>query len=221
MALNCGYLGYIRGWLGGLGSGHKECINRERQLVQGLPLPTAALAQRFFGPLMNWGLPVVLNLILLQEPRKKQVNQFSYKTRKTQKVQFSTFGQVTFPILIVPCPHPSGRPFRKVSLRSRVGSGTMLPNTREHGRSIRVYAAMPLRMLERTDPSRNPAKRPRCTKPRRLARLNSSARASESSEEPAPYIFTQDSDARDCNSPPLPVPLTNQNMDNMTSHLTS
>ena len=148
MALNCGYLGYIRGWLGGLGSGHKECINRERQLVQGLPLPTAALAQRFFGPLMNWGLPGVLILALLQSPRNKTgLIYFSYKMRKPQKVQFSTFGQVTLSILIVPCPHPSGRPFRKVSLRSRVGSGTMLPNTREHGRSIRVYAAMPLRML--------------------------------------------------------------------------
>ena len=123
----------------------------------------------------------------------------------------ATLGEVTSLILIVPWPHPSGRPFRKVSLRSRVGSGTMVPNTREHGRSIRVYAAMPLRMLERTDPSRNPAKRPRCTKPRRLARLKSSARASESSEEPAPYFFTQSSDARDCNSQPLPVPLTIQN----------
>ena len=70
MALNCGYLGYIRGWLGGLGSGHKECINRERQLVQGLPLPTAALAQRFFGPLMNWGLPGVLILALLQSAKE-------------------------------------------------------------------------------------------------------------------------------------------------------
>ena len=211
MALNCGYLGYIRGWLGGLGSGHKECINRERQLVQGLPLPTAALAQRIFGPLMNWGLPVVLILALLQSPRNKKVNLFFLQNEETPKSTVLTFWEVTFPISIVPCPHPSGRPFRKVSLRSRVGSGTMVPNTREHGRSIRVYAAMPLRMLERTDPSRNPAKRPRCTKPRRLARLKSSARASESSEEPAPYFFTQSSDARDCNSQPLPVPLTIQN----------